>query len=129
VATTLTKNIKTPKQRYQVWNTSDFSVGEILGIKESLGRSAKSVVFESIGGESIVRFNVSHKIYKNHKSVDQRSMGANAAFFPSPQFAGEVEENRPDFTIETGDVQIWDKFPIDDIKIITKSTGLRITVM
>jgi hypothetical protein len=104
-------------------------VGEILDVNGSLGRSAKVVIFESIGGESIVRFNVAVKVYKNQEAVDQRCLGRDAAFFPSTQLTNEIEEVKPDFTIGAGDVQMWDYFPIDDIKIILKSAGLRITIM
>jgi len=125
----LTKNIMRAAGPTRQWQTADFTAGEILGIRESLGKSARRITIEAIGGDAVIQFNVSQLIYKNQEGVGNKFI-PDAAFFRSPALVGEVEIATVDILIESGSVQTWDnEFPINDIKIITKPSIMRVTVV
>ena len=125
----LTKNIRRGPGKIRQWQSADFTAGEILGIRESLGKSAVRLTVEAIGGDAVIRFNVSKMIYKDQQKVGNTFM-PDAGFWQSPVEAGEVELTTEDILIEAGSVQTWDnEFPIDDIKIITKPSIMRVTVV
>lgn len=122
----LTKNTK-PRADYHTWAASEITDGDIIGVYESLGRGAKTVVIESIGGATTIRLNVSKKIYKSHESLNPWLNGA--WFPPSPILIDEIEDTSKDDIIISSD-DTWSSldYPITDIKIITKSSGLKITI-
>jgi len=123
----LTKNTK-DKAQYQQWVPAELTNDDILGITESLGHPASHVTIESIGGSSIIRFNVGRKIFKSQEAAGNNWI-PDAAFHRSPIEADEIEDiSVPNIIIESGNSQTWTEFPVDDIKIISKSTGLKITV-
>lgn len=128
MATALTKNIKYTPSDYQQWGPGDYVVGDILGIRESLGKSARRITLESPDAETSIRFNVCRYIYKNQEAVGNTFI-PDAAFWGSPALVAEIEIETPLIVIEKGSVQTWDsEFPIDDIKIISAAALLRITV-
>lgn len=124
----VTRNLK-PTNSYQQWAAADLTVGDVLGIYESLGnRSARSITIESLGGISIVRFNVIKKLFKNQESVGNSYM-SEAAAIKSAVLVGEVIEEQPNITMEAGGIYMWkNEIAVNDIQIIVKSSGLRITV-
>lgn len=127
----ITKNLK-PIAEYQQWVASDITNGDILGVFESLGgRVADTLTIESIGGASTLCFNVCKKIYRNHSETFENWVGlGNGLGRSSSSLAGEIEEVKPNIIVESGATQTWtgDEIRIADIKIITKSSGLKITV-
>lgn len=127
----LTKLIK-PKAEYQQWIASELTNGDIIDIFTSLGnREAHSVTIESLSGASTIRFNVGKKIYKEYGPMSQSWAGLGQGLpRPRPLLIDEVEETKPDIIIEMDSTQIWtsDEIRVSDIKIVTKSTGLKITV-
>lgn len=131
MATLLTK-ISKPRADYQQWLASEITNGDIIDVATSLGgRSAHTVTIESAGGETTLRFNVAKKIYKEHGPDHNPHLGWGAGTSrTSPLMVAEVELNTPDIVITAGVSQIWSaaEIPISDIKVITKSSGLKITV-
>lgn len=123
----LTKNTKT-KAEYQQWVAGDITNGDILGVFESLGRPARSVIIESISGASTVRFNVSRQVHANQAASNP--WVADAEFWTKPGIVNEFEETMPNIIIESGATQTWvaSDIAITDIKVIAKSSGLKITV-
>lgn len=127
----LSKNIK-PVAEYQQWSAADMSNGDILGVFESLGnREAHSVTIESLGGASTVQFNTTTKIHKPigkfHNSWIGLGQGSNRS---SGVLLDEIQEEKPDVVIEENSTHTWLAMEIcvKDILIVTKSTGLKITV-
>jgi hypothetical protein len=126
----LTKLIK-PVAEYQQWQASDLSNGDIIDVYKSLGnRPAHSITIESLSGASTIRFNVGKKIYRQWGPNDPyvgSGMGANR---PCPIMVAEIEEAKPDVIIEEASTQTWiaQELTVYDIKIISKSSGLKITV-
>jgi hypothetical protein len=126
----LTKNIKRVSQYHQ-WSASEMSNGDILGVWESLGnREAHTVTVESLGGASTIRLNVSKKIYKEWGEADQWAGMGQGLPRPIPRLVTEIEEMKDDIVIEDASTQTWtaDEIRVKDIKIVSKSTGLKITV-
>jgi len=124
----VTKNIKA-RQEYQIWTNADMSIGDILGFEETLGHPARTLVIEPTGGPVIIRVNVCKKIYHNQESLGNKAyFGADAAFFKSAQLVDEIEEERPEITIESGSAYSWEGIPVRDIKIIVLAPTTRITV-
>lgn len=133
----VTKKLK-PRAPYQQWtpsgisNPTGMSTGDILGVYESLGnRAAKSVLVEAIGGDAVIRFNVSHDVYQTYSETHQSwvglGMGSNRS---SPLILDTIEVPQPDIHISVGASITWtiDDMAINDIKIVDMPSGLRITV-
>jgi hypothetical protein len=123
----ISKNVK-PRAEYHQWGPSDMSNGDILGVYESLGHIASTVTIESVGGASTIRFNVTEKVYSGQDI--QNPWIPDAGFWTRPVLVDEVEVEKDDVVIESGSTHIWKASEIDvhDIKIISKSSGLKITV-
>lgn len=132
----VTKKLK-PVAPYQQWtpsglsNPTGFSNGDILGVYESLGnRCAKSVLVEAIGGDAFIRFNVCQEIHgvygEMHESWVGLGMGSNRR---APLLLDTVELDRPTIQITVGTSISWtiDDMAINDIKIVSMPSGLRIT--
>jgi hypothetical protein len=126
----VTKNTLTPpNKQYQQWDNGDFSGGDVLDVKGSLGgRSGRSVTLEVSGGDAVIQFNTVVRVFKSQENVGNTHI-SNSAFFPSAQLAAELQEARPDVLIEDGSVARFEGFPIDDIYIVTKSPLMRVTVL
>lgn len=125
----LTKNTK-PVANYHQWAASELTNGDILGVYESLGgRAAHSVTIESIGGASTLRFNVSKQIYREWRTSDQWA-GMGQLPRNAPTLIEEIEEVTDNVVVASGNTQIWlpTELSIRDIKIISKSSGLKITI-
>jgi len=126
----ITKKTK-PKADYHQWQASELNNGDILGIIESLGRAACEITIESLGGSSTIRFNVSKKIYKDHNDLYNPRIGlGQGALHPSPVLQDEIEQEKDNIVIEANAVETWTdtEICVHDIKIVSKSTGLKITV-
>jgi len=128
----VTKKVN-PIALYQQWSTtSGLVINDILGVEESLGRAAQHCTIESVGGDTIVRFNVCYKIYKNQQEVSAANasyFGPQAAFWDSPVLVDEKEVMQPEFTVAAGQSYTWDEeFPIFDIKVIAIAPTCRIAV-
>lgn len=117
-----------PRADYHQWSASELSNGDILGILESLGRAACSVTIESIGSASTIRFNVIKKIRKTQR-FDNGWM-QDAEFWTKPGVIDEIELEKDDIVVEADSTQTWTdrEICVSDIKIVTKGTGLKITV-
>lgn len=129
MATLITRKLK-PVADYHQWSAAEMSDGDILGVSESLGnREARSVTIESIGGPSTLRLNVVKKIYREYGPNDQHVGLGQGAFRPSPILVREIEEVKDDIIIEENSTQTWlaSEIGIKDIKVISKSPGLKIT--
>jgi hypothetical protein len=122
----VTKITKSYKAEPQQFLASEFSDGDILDIEGSLGHRARVVTIESTGGASVVRFNVISRVMATQEALGNNHI-IGSAFFPSPSIT-EVEEIKPNYTLESGDVQTFSAFSVSDIKIITKSSDMKITV-
>jgi len=123
----LTKLTKLPAQ-YQQWLAADLTDGDIIDVWTSLGlRAAHSVTIESIGGDTTLRFNVVEKVYRQKESWIGAGQGNGVS--RSPLLLGEDEKVTPNIVITSGTSQQWlsKELTITDIKIITKSSGLKIT--
>lgn len=126
----VTKIRKGLKSEYHVWNQDELNINDIIDVYTSLGRQARNITIEAIGGDVQIRFNVCHEIFKNQEAVGNRTyLGADAAFFKSPIMADEIEVEKPNVTIEASSTHFWkDEFPVKDIKIIQLAPITRITV-
>lgn len=117
---------------YQQWQAGDITNGDILDVFGSLGnRPADSVTIESIGGQTTLRFNVAKDVYKEHDHLHNSWVGHGfGSTRSSPRIMDEIEETKPNIVIEADQIQTWDikEIVVRDIKIITKSSGLKITV-
>lgn len=125
----LTKNLK-PVAEYQQWDPGDISNGDILGVYESLGgRGANSVTLESLTGVSVVRFNVSKKIYGYNDVTNSGSWLTYSTPHPRPLLIDEIQETKPSIDIASGSTRTWvaSEITITDIEVVTNS-GLRVTV-
>lgn len=125
----LTRNTKMMAP-YQQWVAADITNGDILDVLGSIGKAANSVTIESIGGQTTLRFNVCHKIYKEYDhSTPWGGLGKGLAR-PRPLLIDEVEIVQPNIIIEANETWTIEASEINivDIKIITKSAGLKITV-
>jgi len=119
----LTKN----KQDYHTWFTSEIANGDIIDCLGSLGRPADQVTIESIGGETTIRFNVIQKTYKR-QTVDN-SWIPYAGFWTKPEDPVSVEIIKDDIIIENGSTWLWEsEYPIQDIKIVTKASNVKVII-
>ncbi len=115
----------------QVWDASNMTAGDVLGISESLGnRAAHAITIESIGGTTTVRFNVVRKIYKEYGQLHEPWVGiGQGTLRRAPVLVGEVKEAKPIITIDAGTVKHWrDEIAVVDIEIVSMSSGTRIEV-
>jgi hypothetical protein len=128
--TLLTKVTKYGQTDYQEWDQTELSAGDIIGVLESLGRYARHITIESIGGDTVIRFNVSKKIYKNQYEVGNAVLfGPDAPFYTSPIMAEEVELPKTDITVGANTTQKWEReITVHDIKIVSMAPTLRIIV-
>ena len=104
---TVTKTSKTPPREYQTWAaaSADFVPGDIIDVSASLGgRTPDSVTIESPDGDSSVMFNVTQRVFKNHKEMGNTSIPY-AGFYQSPLLQDEIEVTSPTITIGAGDRQ------------------------
>lgn len=126
---TVTKNTLTPpNSTMQQWDNGDFSEGDVLDIKRSLGgKSASTIVIEASGSNAKIQFNTVVRVFKSQENVGNTWI-QNSAFFPSAQLASEHQEDRPDIIIEDGAVIEFENMMIDDIYIVTKAPLMRVTV-
>lgn len=133
----VTKKLK-PVYTYQQWIPSGISeplgirAGDIIGVKESLGnRSARSITVEAIGGDAVIRFNVCTEIHAAYGEMHESwvGLGQGTARGPSPLLLDTIEESRPDIHLTTGTTTKWtiNDIGIDDIKIVSCGSGIRIT--
>jgi len=128
----LVKVVK-PTQDYQQWVASELSNGDIIDVYTSLGgRTAHTVTIESINGQTVLAFNVAKTINKEYNANNQSWVG-NGRGFPSKTSVNnpiEIQETKPNIIIEAETIQLWlgAEVQVRDIKIITKSAGLKITV-
>lgn len=122
----LTKVVK-PVADYHTWVSSGVSNGDILDLHTSHGgRNPRSVTIDSFGGPTTIRFNVSKKIYADYKAIDAYV----ASYKQKPVLVDEIEEVKDDIIIEENISRTWtsrNSIIINDIKIISKSTGMVIT--
>lgn len=140
----LRKKIK-PVNQYQVWVVSGHSHADgfldddILGVYESLGnRGASEVIIENntIGsgvgsGYARVRLNVSKKIYQPYNQFHNNWLGVGQGLgVTSAVLVAEIEECRPDLDIYNGTSVVINRteIAVNDIKIVTATSGLRIIV-
>jgi hypothetical protein len=122
----LTKLTK-PLAPYHVWVESELSANCIIGVEESLGRPSNQVTITTTGSEATIRFNVSNKIFRGQSVANPWIQDAD--FWTQPSEITEVEIATDDIIIKADSTETWgDEFPVRDIKVITKSTGLRIIV-
>lgn len=127
----LTK-LRKPVADYQEWTTAEMSNGDILDVWGSLGnRVANSVTITSSGDASIVRFNVSQQVYKEHSELHNNFVGAgDGALRSSPLLVDEIEDIKPNLTITADTTQEWtvDEIGVTDIKLVSIASGLKIVV-
>lgn len=126
----LTKNTK-PRAQYQQWVTGDISDGDILDLFGSLGRGAHQVVIESIGGATTIRLNVAKKVYKEHGALHNEWLAqGQGSVKSSPLAVDEVELLNPDIVLTSDSITTFTNAEqvLNDIKIVQKSSGLKITV-
>ena len=121
--TKITKDYPAEPQQFLA---AEFSDGDILDVEGSLGHPARVVTIESTGGDSVVRFNVVERVVSSQAAVGNTHI-VGSAFFPSP-IVTEIEEPRPNYTLESGDIQTFSAFSVWDIKVITKAPSMKITV-
>lgn len=124
----LTKNTK-PLAQYHTWLPAEFSVGDIIGIEESLGHPARNITIESLGGQSTIKINVSEKIFSTQTGFNTGYMMPDeAGFYRRPIEVTEVENSPDDILIEAEAVWQETTIPIRDIKVTLKSSGMKIIV-
>lgn len=122
----LTKKTRPPAD-YHTWEAADLADGDIIDFVTSLGgRYPRSVAIESLDGQSIVRFNVVSKAYQTYNR--NKPYGPQGSRIPSTGTEQEIVKDN--ITIETGDRRIWtlEQIAIADLKIVTKSPGLKISI-
>lgn len=127
----LTKKSK-PAADYHTWTAAELTNGDILDIYSSLGgRAADSITIESLSGASTIRFNVVQKVHKEHGMAHNPVFGDVSVLRKAPVLVGEIELEKDDIVIEQDSTHTWlrsQEIPVTDIKIVAKSTGLKITV-
>jgi len=120
------KVILQPVAQYHRFGTaaSGLVAGQVLGFTESLGgRPAREITITSPDGDSSFRFNVVQRVYDNHGNLNPWMMDGGR----SPTILGEVEIDTPEITIAAGDTQVWNDFPIENMKPVVVS-GLSVLV-
>ena len=114
-----------PTERTQSFTESDASAGDVLLVKESLGRPARRVNIESDGGMS-VRFNVYHTIFPEREGNDlMHTKGM-------PNLSqGQTIKLATAARVTLGVGEIWEMdgdFPTSDIELVTASGNWEIIV-
>lgn len=110
----------------QQWLESEIATGDILDVFNALNHPAQTVVVETGSGEVIVSFNVVQTVRKTHYGLGN---GGNFANPYSPVGSVETEEARPEILLSANSVYVWDhEFSVFDIKIVQKSTGMKVLV-
>jgi len=129
------------RNEYLVWDNTNTSNGDILGVYESLGnRTPNSVTITSSGSDTHIKLNVAEKIYQSHAEVsgvqglraNASFFGPDAAFHTSPYRIDEIDnsDTTPTLTIYAGETHIYSSTEVGimDIKIETLAPLTRIIV-
>lgn len=127
----LTKNVKM-RAPYQQWTISQITAGDILDFYTSLGnRYPTSILVESIGGETVIRFNVSHSVFREAGPMNESWVGlGQGGNRPLPLEVNEVEIAQPDWKIEAGATMSWtiQDIAAKDMKVVTLASGLKVSI-
>jgi hypothetical protein len=107
-------------ERTQEFTGADCAEGDVLMVKESLGKHASSARLRTIGGSAKIRFNVYQTVFSSRPADS-----LHAQHLPNVQTAQEYKISEPsigDLIIEANTVyEIDRRFPIKDVEIITMS--------
>jgi len=121
-------------QRYQVWQSSEnaddatsIAAGDVFRIKDSLGKTAKTITFQITGASDLsIRLNSRQTIYPRQYSGPE-SPFMNGDFYDNMAQGVEVLNYSSDAIIIGGTATLdwtWNKeIAISDIEIVTWSTG------
>ena len=118
---------------YHVWDASEVVAGDIIDIKTSLGgRAANSVTIESPTLDTVVKFNVAKKVFKEFGPNYQGGVGYIDGFVrPQAKEVAEVEDTaKESVVVRAGTAKKWtrEELAILDIKIVSLSPDVKIIV-
>lgn len=116
--------------RMQKFTESDASVGDVILIKESLGKIATNVTVTATAAMT-VRFNVYHTVVPHRTTVDQTDMSSWAPGLDNPAKASQYQTDElPAIALEAGEVFILDKdVAVQDVEIVAAAGAFEILAM
>tara|TARA_Y100000310_G_scaffold343682_1_gene452453 strand:- start:400 stop:834 length:435 start_codon:yes stop_codon:yes gene_type:complete len=135
-----------PVRDYHVWDQSEVTTsGQVVGVEDSLGRTAAHVSITTSGQDTIVQFNTVQKVYQSHASVsgevrpgtagggfpNAAMLGPDAAFYRSPVMLDDVDawQSQDAVTIPDGQTWVWDnELRVHDIRFLQIGTTMTLTV-
>lgn len=121
-----------PIAEYHQFTEVDLSDGDILDVCGSLGgRSARTVTIEALAGDTILRFNVTTKIYKDFGPNFNSWVGLGQGnAHRSPVLVDEIIEPKDNVTIAAGSTATWLSTELDvkDIQCVSLGAAFRITL-
>jgi len=116
-------------ERSQVFDQSEVSAGDVILVKESLGKPASRVLIEAVGAMT-VRFNVYHVVYASRGPGDDhwsRWSGETRNLSQATTVKDNEGVTHPVAANSTFELQ--DDIPVSDIEVLTAAGDFTITVM
>lgn len=115
-----------PNQRTQIFTDADAGAGDVILVKESLGRPAKKVLIETTANLSL-RFNVYHKVYPQRDGRDLMD----TAHLPNLTLGGTVKDDTGALiSLEADETFEMDgSYAVNDIELVTVSGNFAITTV
>lgn len=118
-----------PNERSQVFDQTEVSAGDIILVKESLGKPASRVLIEAVGAMTL-RFNVYHTVYASRQPGEDHWA----------YWSGEIRNLARGTQVENNEgvthsvaanstFELQDDIPVSDIKVLTAGGNFIITVM
>lgn len=111
----------------EAWPSGMFPL-DIIDVVASLGHPGSSLLIDGSAGASSVRFNVTKEIFGRHEPVSMNSpFIPYAEFYDRPISSGLIEIERTDIVVPSGTNFAVEDILIEDFKVVTLASGVRIT--
>lgn len=116
-------------ERTQVFNQTDAGTGDVLLVKDSLGKPASRVTIEAVAAMTI-KVNVYHTIYPKRDIAKGNDTNPWAPGFPNIAAGVQYkDETVGTHVLDVGDTLVFaDDIPVRDIEIVAASGDFVITV-
>jgi len=113
-------------QRTQVFTQADAGEGDVILVRDSLGRPAKKVLIETTANLSL-RFNVYHMVYPQRDGRDLMDTG----HLPNLALGGRVKDDTTAIiSLEADETFEMDgSYSVEDIELLTVSGNFTITTV
>jgi hypothetical protein len=116
------------QQRTQNFADEDATQGDILLIKDSLGRPAHYALVEALTGAMELRFNVYHTIYPR-RLIENEGGLMHTDHLPFVASGHQIKDNtQGSIDIQNGEAIEFMTFPISDIELVVASGHFNIFV-